>query len=96
MLRIKSKRNLFRRCGMAHPTGPVEYPDDRFNAKELAILKGEPMLTVVAVKGEKTPYDMTVAELKALLDKMKVPYDDKAKKAELVDLAQKAILDKKE
>jgi len=46
MIRIKSKRAGFRRCGIAHSAEFVEYPDDRFSAKELAILKGEPMLTV--------------------------------------------------
>jgi len=46
MLRIKSKRNNFRRCGVAHPDQWVEYPEGRFTAKEIAILKAEPMLQV--------------------------------------------------
>lgn len=50
MIRIKSKRAGFRRCGIAHPSTPVEYPDDRFSKAELAILKAEPMLTVEVVK----------------------------------------------
>jgi hypothetical protein len=46
MIRIRSKQHLFRRCGIAHPKDPVEYPDDRFTKKELAVLKAEPMLVV--------------------------------------------------
>ena len=46
MIRIRSKRHNFRRCGMPHPKEPVDYPDDRFSEEELAILKAEPMLVV--------------------------------------------------
>jgi hypothetical protein len=52
MIRIKSKRANFRRCGVAHPATWTEYPDDRFTAKELKRLKADPMLTVVIVQGE--------------------------------------------
>ena len=56
MIRIRSKRHNFRRCGMPHPKGPAEYPDDRFSKKELAVLKAEPMLTVEEIKApEETP-----------------------------------------
>jgi len=48
-IRIKSKMRGFRRCGIAHPAEYVEYPDDRFSAKEVAILKAEPMLIVEIV-----------------------------------------------
>lgn len=46
MIRIMSKRAGFRRCGIAHPAVPVEYPDDRFTRKELAALTADPMLKV--------------------------------------------------
>ncbi|HWO99198.1 MAG TPA: HI1506-related protein [Methylococcus sp.] len=46
MIRITSKRHGFRRCGVAHPAAPTEYPDDRFTEEELARLQAEPMLTV--------------------------------------------------
>ena len=46
MIRIRSKRDGFRRCGIAHSETPVDYPDDKFTKKELAILKAEPMLFV--------------------------------------------------
>jgi hypothetical protein len=49
MIRIKSKREGFRRCGMAHPGHFAEYPDDRFSPEQIAILKAEPMLIVEVV-----------------------------------------------
>lgn len=52
MIKITSKRHLFRRGGVAHPKGPVEYADDRFTKKDLAILQAEPMLTVEVLKDE--------------------------------------------
>jgi len=52
MIRIKSKRAGFRRCGIAHAAEFVEYPDDRFSAKELAVLKAEPMLVVEIAKAK--------------------------------------------
>ena len=45
MILIKSKKEGFRRCGLAHPAKEVLYSDDRFTAAELAILTAEPMLT---------------------------------------------------
>ncbi len=53
MIRIKSKKNGFRRCGVVHPATPVEYPDDRFSKEELKILKAEPMLVVEVVPDTK-------------------------------------------
>jgi hypothetical protein len=46
MIRIKSKKAGFRRCGIAHPAEFVEYPNSRFSGGELKILKAEPMLVV--------------------------------------------------
>ncbi len=46
MIRISSKREGFRRCGIAHTVTPVDYPDDRWSPAELAQLRAEPMLTV--------------------------------------------------
>lgn len=45
MIEIKSKKEGFRRCGVAHAR-EAAYPDNRFTAAELAILQAEPMLTV--------------------------------------------------
>lgn len=85
MIRITSKTDGFRRCGMAHPKEPTEYPDDRFSKKELDILNNEPMLFVEVIKK-----DMTVAELKKQLEKLKVPYDTKANKEKLAALLESA------
>lgn len=49
MIRIRSKQHLFRRCGVAHPAGDVDYPDGRFSGEELAILRAEPMLVVAEI-----------------------------------------------
>ncbi len=46
MIRITSKKEGFRRCGVAHSQKPTEYPDGKFGKKELAALKAEPMLVV--------------------------------------------------
>ena len=65
MIKIASKRHNFRRCGIAHPKGPVEHSDDRFTKKELAILVAEPMLIVeVTVDGhtEQRPDDSEPGE----------------------------------
>jgi hypothetical protein len=51
MIRIRSKRGGFRRCGIAHPESPVDYPDDKFSKKQLEELKGEPMLFVEELPG---------------------------------------------
>ena len=32
IVRIIAKRDGFRRCGIAHPAQPVEYPVERFSA----------------------------------------------------------------
>ena len=49
MIRIASRIDGFRRCGMAHPTGPVDHPDDRFTPDEIAVLEAEPALMVQRV-----------------------------------------------
>ena len=51
MVRIKSKKAGFRRCGVAHSAEAVEYPDTRFSDAEIAALKADPMLIVEEVEG---------------------------------------------
>lgn len=46
MIRITSKKDGFRRAGIAHSKEPTEYQDDRFSKAELKQLKAEPNLTV--------------------------------------------------
>ena len=52
MIRITSKRDGFRRCGVAHPATPTEYPKERFTEEELGTLLAEPMLTVETISPE--------------------------------------------
>jgi hypothetical protein len=47
---IRSKRDGFRRCGIAHSVDEIAYPDDRFTAEELKRLQKEPMIIVRIVK----------------------------------------------
>lgn len=52
MIRITSKRDGFRRCGVEHPAQPTAHPDDRFTPGELERLKAEPMLVVEVLEDE--------------------------------------------
>lgn len=49
MIVITSKRDGFRRCGVAHPARPTEHPDDAFTAEQLVELLAEPNLVVNVV-----------------------------------------------
>lgn len=42
----------FRRAGMAHPKGPIEYSDDHFTREQLALLEAEPRLTITRSKAD--------------------------------------------
>lgn len=52
-IRITSKKEGFRRCGVSHPASPVEFPDGRFSEEELKTLKAEPILVVEEFKETK-------------------------------------------
>lgn len=94
MIQISSAREGFRRCGVAHPRGPVTYPDDHFSPEEMKILKAEPMLTVVEIEGEAVVANApnfeakTVPQLKKLLSELQVSVPKDAKKPELIALLQ--------
>ncbi len=47
MIIITSKKEGFRRCGVAHPTTPTEHPDDAFTPEQIKALHDEPMLVVL-------------------------------------------------
>ena len=53
MIKITSKKEGFRRCGIAHSAKGKFYGDDRFTAAELKILKADTTLIVEAVKKAK-------------------------------------------
>lgn len=57
MIRIISKKEGFRRCGIAHPSTPTDYSNDKFSGKELKRLKAEPMLIVQELPDEKGKKD---------------------------------------
>jgi hypothetical protein len=57
MIRITSKKDGFRRCGIAHSSSPTDYPDDQFSKKELKRLKAESMLIVQELPDEKGKKD---------------------------------------
>ena len=46
MIRITSKQEGFRRCGISHTKEPVEYPDSTFTAAQVAALQAETQLIV--------------------------------------------------
>ncbi|MHB1183392.1 MAG: HI1506-related protein [Desulfobulbia bacterium] len=52
MIQIVSKKEGFRRCGVAHVKGPVDYPDGHWTEEQLTALKAEPMLVVTFIEDE--------------------------------------------
>ncbi|RPE81842.1 HI1506-related protein [Vulcaniibacterium tengchongense] len=51
-IKIRSTHEPYRRCGVSHSRAPVIYPADRFDAKQLEILKADPYLVVEEVEDE--------------------------------------------
>lgn len=49
---ITSKRDGFRRCGIAHPSKPTSYPDEFFTEEQLQALDKEPQLILDYAEGE--------------------------------------------
>ncbi|MCM0757353.1 HI1506-related protein [Sporomusa sphaeroides DSM 2875] len=45
-IRITSKKEGFRRCGIEHSCTPQTYSQDHFTPEQLAALRAEPMLIV--------------------------------------------------
>lgn len=52
MIRISSKQDGFRRCGVAHPRTATEYADNVFTEAQLKALQAEPMLVVEVIEGD--------------------------------------------
>jgi hypothetical protein len=70
MIKITSKQNNFRRCGMTHPAEAVEYPDDKFTKEQVAILQAEPLLIVEVITDEAEDIStLTVTQLLAEISK---------------------------
>lgn len=53
MIKIISKKDGFRRCGVAHTEAPTEHADDAFSDDQLETLLKEPMLSVEMVDVKK-------------------------------------------
>ena len=70
MIVITSKREGFRRCGVAHAARPVEWPDERWTIDELDALLAEPMLTVEVVEDPELPGDHPEAPLEMVADEV--------------------------
>jgi len=70
-IRITSKKNGFRRCGIEHPDQTVVHPDGTFTPEQIKQLKAEPMLIVEEVPenkpGNDNPTNNPVAGLNAEL-----------------------------
>ena len=86
MIRIKAYRDGFRRCGVSHPKAPTEHPDGTFSDAEIETLEAEPMLDVEVVPER----EMTVQDIKDLLDEMQVDYPPRTNKGDLQALLDAA------
>jgi len=96
MIIITSKKDGFRRCGIAHPATTTEYPDDRFTEEELEVLRKEPMLVVLeAAEAEAgSPATPTAARAKiafiskvAILEELEKLVEGETRKAVLDAIA---------
>ena len=83
MIVITSKREGFRRCGVAHAARPVEWPDERWTIDELDALLAEPMLTVEVVEDPdlagghpEAPFEMVADEVPAAPEPYEIEFDD--------------------
>lgn len=79
MITITSKKNGFRRCGIAHADVATSYKDDAFSAEQLEILQAEPMLTVVFESKKLTKAEEKAAEAEAKAKAEKKAAEAKAK-----------------
>jgi hypothetical protein len=55
MIRIASRKEGFRRAGIAHTLLPVTWPNDYFTKEQLDQLKAEPILIVDMLPGKPGP-----------------------------------------
>lgn len=80
MLKITSKKDGFRRCGVEHPATPTLHEEDAFTDEQIEILKAESMLIVEEVDGdfEEKPKGKAGKLLKNDDDEKKLAEDKKA------------------
>lgn len=92
MLIITSKKEGFRRCGVAHSTTPTEHPDGAFTPAQIEALHDEPMLVVLAAEeagAEPASKPVPAAEMIAMIKG--APADDLDRLAE--GETRKTVLD---
>lgn len=95
MIVITSKKDGFRRAGIAHSEKPTEYADDHFTDEQMRALLAEDKLIVQHVPDGGNIISvgpalekMEVPELKKLLDDLKVKYPKNADKEKLIELVK--------
>jgi len=98
MIKVKAKREGFRRAGVSFSKDGKTYPDDFFSEKQLEQIEAEPMLEVSYLPDLKDPdpgeeaqarkvlSKMTNKKLMADCDDMGIEYPADATKAVLVNL----------
>jgi len=80
VIRITSKIEGFRRCGVAHSKSPVDHPYDRFTTAEIDTLRADPNLTIAIADAPAAPdpaerREAIVAALtKSVVDRDGVPF----------------------
>lgn len=75
---IRSLKDGFRRCGIAHPAEWVEHPEGSFTDKEIEILKNEPKLIVSDAAGNDIK-DEALKKREAELDAREKELDEREK-----------------
>ena len=99
-VRIRSLQESFRRCGIAHGTKIVEYPDKKFSPEDLKILKAEPMLVVEVLTKADLANEKTEAKKETVLEEKEAELKQQEaaleqKEAEIEKAAKKEPPDKK-
>ena len=92
MIIITSRKDGFRRAGLAHPAAATEYPDGFFSQEQLEMLRTEPMLQVleaVEAEGELSEKPVPARDLIAIIKNGSLDDLDKLAEGE----ARKSVLD---
>jgi hypothetical protein len=89
MIIITSKKEGFRRCGVAHPTTPTEHEDGFFTPDQIKMLRAEPMLVVLEAEAELTSKPVPAADMIGLIKKAPAEDLDKLTEGE----TRKTVLD---
>lgn len=99
-IKISSKIPGFRRCGMAHPTGPVEHADGTFSEDEIKRLQEEPRLEVEIIEATETESasgddsrGLDATDVDASVDNSLLPPLESLTVAELKDVAKAGDVD---